>query len=78
MNRTHRLRRWAGRSLLSLAVLGLLVVPVGHAQVVPTTPLPTPTPTNRVPEPDSTVLLLIGLGVTGLVGYYLDRRKHTA
>ena len=28
-----------------------------------------------VPEPDATVLLLIGLGVTGLVSYGVQRRK---
>jgi LPXTG-motif cell wall-anchored protein len=31
-----------------------------------------------VPEPDTNLLLLIGLGVTGLVGYYVQRRKRAA
>ena len=29
-----------------------------------------------VPEPDASVLLLIGLGVTGLVSYGMQRRKR--
>ena len=31
---------------------------------------------HTVPEPDPTVLLMIGLGVIGLVGYGLQRRKR--
>ena len=31
-----------------------------------------------VPEPDASVLLLIGLGVTGLVSYSVQRRKRGA
>jgi hypothetical protein len=31
-----------------------------------------------VPEPSTSVLLLIGLGVTGLVGYRVERRKCEA
>ena len=36
-----------------------------------------PKPTS-VPEPDASVLLLIGLGVTGFVGYGLQRRTRGA
>jgi len=36
-----------------------------------------PKPTH-VPEPDASVLLLIGIGVTGLVGYGLQRRRRAA
>jgi LPXTG-motif cell wall-anchored protein len=32
----------------------------------------------HVPEPDTNVLLLMGIGVTGLVGYGLYRRKRKA
>jgi hypothetical protein len=32
----------------------------------------------RVPEPSANVLLLIGLGVTGLVSYGVQRRKRGA
>jgi hypothetical protein len=32
----------------------------------------------RVPEPSANVLLLIGLGVTGLVSYGMQRRKRGA
>lgn len=44
---------------------------------ITTTP-PTTTPPVGVPEPDTNVLLLIGIGVTGLVGYYMERRKRRA
>jgi hypothetical protein len=90
MNGTHRLRRWAWRILMSLAVLGLLVASVSHAQVtldqVVTGALDatqskvdkTKPPKVSVPEPDTTSLLVIGLGMTGLVAYGVDRRKRVA
>jgi hypothetical protein len=33
---------------------------------------------KSVPEPSASVLLLIGLGVTGLGGYCVERRKRVA
>jgi hypothetical protein len=39
---------------------------------------PQPHERFRVPEPDASVLLLIGLGVTGLVSYGVQRRKRGA
>ena len=33
---------------------------------------------KSVPEPSASVLLLLGLGVTGLGGYWVERRKRVA
>ena len=90
MNGTHHLRRWSCRILMSLAVLGLLVASVSHAQVtleqVVTGTLDatqsqinkTKPPKVSVPEPDTTSLLMVGLGMTGLVAYGVNRRKRRA
>jgi hypothetical protein len=43
-----------------------------------TTPPVTTPPRVSVPEPDTNILLLLGIGVTGLVGYCLERRKRRA
>ena len=37
-----------------------------------------PKPNVSVPEPSADVLLLMGLGVSGLAGYYVERRKRWA
>jgi hypothetical protein len=39
-------------------------------------PQPSPPPSRSVPEPMTSVLLLLGIGLTGLTGYSLQRRKH--
>ena len=39
-------------------------------------PQPYPSPTRSVPEPMTSVLLLLGIGLTGLTGYSLQRRKQ--
>jgi hypothetical protein len=96
MKSTQRMRRWAARGGLALAVLGLLVAPVSHAQVsldevvkgtVATTKASQDKPPKdekdkspkvSVPEPDVNVLLVLGLGVTGLVAYGVNRRKRIA
>jgi len=35
-------------------------------------------PPKSVPEPETNILLLIGLGMTGLVAYGMHRRKRLA
>jgi hypothetical protein len=37
-----------------------------------------PKPKVSVPELSASVLLLMGLGVSGLVGFYVERRKRSA
>lgn len=39
-------------------------------------PRPSPYRPRSVPEPTTNVLLLLGIGLTGLVGYGLQRYKH--
>ena len=94
MNPTHRMRRWAARGGLALVALVLLVAPVSQAQVsldqlskqpvdISTSekdkpPKDKPPKGVSVPEPDATVLLLIGLGVTGLIAYGVNRRRRAA
>jgi len=66
-----------GRRIL-LMVMSIMVVLAmvmlgptgGQAQTV------RPSPVRRVPEPSTSILLLLGIGLTGLVGYSLQRRKH--
>jgi hypothetical protein len=91
MYRTSGVLRRCGRPLMALVALVLLVAPVSHAQVplsdVTTTtdlavdalkkPGPKPGPI-KVSEPDPNVLLLLGLGGLGLVGYAVHRRRRAA
>ena len=69
-------------TILIMWVLVLLLPIVSQAQVslnqIVTQPIDStlkPKP-QHVPEPDASVLLLIGIGVTGLVGYGLQRRTR--
>ncbi len=89
MNGTHRLRQWVSRSVMSLAMLGLLVASVSHAQVTldqvvtgaldaTQSKVDKTKPKVSVPEPDTQVLLVLGLGVTSLVAYGVTRRKRLA
>ena len=89
MNGTHRRRQWVSRSVMSLAVLGLFVASVSHAQVTldqvvtgaldaTQSKVDKTKPKVSVPEPDTNVLLVLGLGVTSLVAYGVNRRKRLA
>lgn len=70
--------------LKAIALMGMLAMlllwPIGsQAQrgggSPPTRP-PTTTPRASVPEPSASLLLLMGLGTTGLGRYYMKHRKR--
>jgi hypothetical protein len=79
----HPIRRVIGASLCTVALV-LLSPTVRHAQPAcqPGTfcrDTPPQHPARfRVPEPSADVLLVLGLGVTGLVSYRVQRRKRGA
>lgn len=87
----HRVLR-SGTTFMAMATLVLCLAAVRPAQAqvsldevitgtaaVLKKPKPGPKPGPKsVPEPDTNVLLLLGLGMTGLVGYGVHRRKHLA
>lgn len=91
MNRTHRVLRWSCKSFIAMVALVLLLAAVSHAQVSldqlttqtglvvdAASKIGKPKPKVSVPEPSTNVLLLMGLGVSGLVGYCVERRKRSA
>jgi hypothetical protein len=78
--------RAIGASIFTLALVMLLPAesqaqrqggPPTTTPPVTTTP-PTTRPPLSVPEPSTSVLLLIGLGMTGLGSYYMKRHKREA
>jgi hypothetical protein len=89
----HRVLR-SGKTLMAMAALVLLVSAVSHAQVSldQLTKQPVVVDAGKkekekekdgkkpvsVPEPSASVLLLLGFGMTGLVGYAVERRKRWA
>jgi hypothetical protein len=66
------------RRLRSPGVRHNAVVVRRHPPPPITTTPPITTPRHSVPEPSASVLLLIGLGMTGLGRYYVARRKRSA
>ena len=85
MNRNHRRRRWLCRIIVAMAALVLLMSAVSHAQLSLDQVVSQSQDASKkdkpkvsVPEPDTSVLLLLGIGVTGLVGYCVERRKRAA
>ena len=94
MNGNHRMLLWSCRTLMGMVVLVLLLSAVSHAQqsldqvlsqkVATTIDLAVDASKKdkgdkkSVPEPSANVLLLLGLGVLGLGGYCVERRKRTA
>jgi PEP-CTERM motif len=79
----HPILRVIGASLCTVA-LAMLSPTVSHAQpsCQPGTFCRDTHPQHparfRVPEPSADVLLLLGIGVTGLVSYGVQRRKRGA
>ena len=63
------------QTVMSIVVMLALVTLGPTGTQAQRTPSPTPLPTNRVPEPSASVLLLLGISLTSLVGYGLKRRK---
>jgi hypothetical protein len=82
----HSIRRAIGASMCTVALV-LLSPTVSHAKhpqhhCQPGTFCRDTHPQHperfRVPEPSADVLLLLGLGVTGLISYGVQRRKRGA
>jgi hypothetical protein len=67
-------------SLMGMFAILILWPPGSQAQRgggLPVNPPPTTRPPSvSVPEPSTSVLLLLGIGLTGLASYSLKRRKH--
>jgi PEP-CTERM motif len=64
-------------NVMSIMVI-LAMVMLGPTGSQAQTTTPTTRPVKSVPEPGTSVLLLLSIGLTGLVGYRLKRRKYAA
>lgn len=73
--------RAIGASIFTLALV-ILSPTVSHAQKKGGPPFDTPPttkpPTVKVSEPSMNILLLVGLGMTGLTASYIKYRKRRA
>ena len=75
--KSHPILRAIGASIFTLALV-MLSPTVSQAQQGQNQQGQNQQGRVSVPEPSSTVLLLIGIGVTGLVGYCVQRRRPGA
>jgi hypothetical protein len=67
--------------IASMAILAMVILWPTESQAQnalrPSRPSPPkPPPSRSVPEPSTSVLLLLGIGLTSLIGYSLQRRRH--